>query len=240
MNRLARLNDLKLSHLQEHVTKAGHIIVSNTECLLRAKIPDSNACIESLVRTNTDALALLGHACSEITQRRRESIKPHLHKDYATLCSTTVPVTKFLFGDDLQTELTHIRATNKIGTTASYTGTQSRQRQSNYQSNWQRQGQNFFGRAPPYNRLTSYKRQNNYSGRRSYTQNQGKHFKRPESQSQKWIASLKHCHLLRLVSLKQLFRIYLLTSGMKLAYLQREESPTTWLHGWTSRPIQKS
>ena len=28
-------------------------------------------------------------------------------------------VTKFLFGDDLQTDLTHIRVTNKIGATAS-------------------------------------------------------------------------------------------------------------------------
>ena len=31
----------------------------------------------------------------QLTQRWRESIKPHLQKDYSTLCSSTVPVTKF-------------------------------------------------------------------------------------------------------------------------------------------------
>ena len=77
------------------------------------KADSSSLSIDDLVRMNTDALALLGHVCFEITQRRRESIKPSLHKDYAMLCSSNVPVTSLLFGDDLQTELTHIRATNK-------------------------------------------------------------------------------------------------------------------------------
>ena len=58
------------------------------------------------------------HVCFEITQGHRETIKPSLHKDYAMLCSSIIPVTSLLFGDDLQTDLTHIRATNKIGSTA--------------------------------------------------------------------------------------------------------------------------
>ena len=118
LNRFTWLNDLKLSRVQEQVTKVGHILVKNTEHLLRAK-SDSSCSLNDPARMNIDALALLGHAAHELTQRWRESIKPHLHKDYSTLCSTTVPVTKFLFGDDLQTELTHIKATNKIGATAS-------------------------------------------------------------------------------------------------------------------------
>lgn len=68
---------------------------------------------------NTDALALLGHVCFEITQRRRESIKPSLHKDYAMLCSSNVPVTNLLFGDDIQTELTLILYTWKTITSDS-------------------------------------------------------------------------------------------------------------------------
>ena len=105
--------------VQEQVTKVGHIILKSTEHLLKAKANSSKLCLDDLVRMNTDALALLGHVCFEITQRRRESIKPSLHKDYAMLCSSNVPVTNLLFGDDLQTELTHILYTWKTITSNS-------------------------------------------------------------------------------------------------------------------------
>ena len=77
---------------------------------------------------NTDTLALLVHFSFEISQRRRESNRPHLNKDYAALCSSTIamPVTNFLFGDELQARLSHIRASNKIGNTTSTTNTHKR------------------------------------------------------------------------------------------------------------------
>jgi len=68
---------------------------------------------------NADALALLGNISFEISQRRREAIHPTLHKDYSTLCPSHVPITNFLFGDELQTQLNHIRASNKISSTTS-------------------------------------------------------------------------------------------------------------------------
>ena len=139
LDRFARAKDLKFSRLQEQLTKVGHIVLKSTEHLLKAKVDSSKLCPDDLVRMNTDALALLGHVCFEITQRRRESIKPSLHKDYAMLCSSTVPVTSLLFGDDLQTELTHIRATNKIGSTAGVSNPAMRNR--NYQSSIPRQNQ---------------------------------------------------------------------------------------------------
>ena len=114
--------------------------------MLKAKVGSSNLCPDDLVRMNTDALALLGHAyvCFEITQRRRESIKANLHKDYAMLCSSNVPVTSPLFGDDLQAELTHIRATNKTESTGSISSPPVRSR--SYQSSAARaQGRRFLG-----------------------------------------------------------------------------------------------
>jgi hypothetical protein len=66
LNRFARLNDLKFSRVQAQVTKVGHIVVKNTEQLLKAK-SDTNFCLEDLVRMNIDALALLGHAAHELT-----------------------------------------------------------------------------------------------------------------------------------------------------------------------------
>lgn len=70
--------------------------------------------VDNMVRMNTDALALLGHISFETPQRRRDAIRPTLHKDYVTLCASRVPITNFLFGDELQTQLNHNCASNKI------------------------------------------------------------------------------------------------------------------------------
>ena len=126
LSRQAKGNDLQFSRLQTHLTKVGHIVVKSTDLLLKAKADSSKSYIDDLVRMNTDAIALLGHVSFEISQRRRESIRPHLHKDYAALRSSTMPVTNLLFGDELQAQLSHIRASNKIGNTTSTTNTHKR------------------------------------------------------------------------------------------------------------------
>ena len=86
-----------------------------------------------------------------------------MHKDYSMLCLSTLSVTKFLFGDDLQTELTHIKATSKIGATASSPITSG---QANYPSSGSCQGHHYYGRAPQFSRPTTYKLQSN--SRRHY------------------------------------------------------------------------
>ena len=56
----------------------------------------------------------------DLSHRRRESIKPHLpvNKDYAGICASHVPITALLFGEDLQTQLNNIRASNRVSDTA--------------------------------------------------------------------------------------------------------------------------
>ena len=113
--RPARGKNLKFSRLQTNMTKVGEM-----QLKLKAKVDSSLAEeFKELIVMTTDAIALLGHASFELSQIRREEIKPNLHKDYADLCSANVPVTELLFGDELQTQLTHIRATNKISSTTS-------------------------------------------------------------------------------------------------------------------------
>ena len=67
---------------------------------------------------NAHAVAQLGHATHQLLSMHwRQAIKPFLNKEYATLCSPQGPVTEFLFGDELQSQLNNINVSNKIGNT---------------------------------------------------------------------------------------------------------------------------
>ena len=115
--RAVRGDDHELFRVQNQLSTVTNLVVKATDMLLKAKSDPKRLQIDDLVRMSTDAVALISHASHELAQRRRELIKPHLHRDYIELCSHEVPVTSLLFGNDLQTELTRIRATNKIGNT---------------------------------------------------------------------------------------------------------------------------
>ena len=69
-----------------------------------------------LVIMITEAVALLGRTSFELSQLQCEDIKLHLHKDCFDLCSANVPMTERLFGDTLQTQLTHIRVSKTTST----------------------------------------------------------------------------------------------------------------------------
>jgi len=98
-----RSNDLNLQRIQANLLKGVIPIVSIVEKLVKAQgdIPAELLDIESLIKTATDSVALLGAANFGINMQRRESIKPELNADYKHLCSPTVPFTEFLFGDDI-------------------------------------------------------------------------------------------------------------------------------------------
>ena len=83
-----------------------------------SKQPKSDSDIQKLIKMNTDAVALLGHTHVDLSHRYREAIKPHLNKVYAGLCASHVPITALRFGNDLQTKLNNIRASNRVSTTA--------------------------------------------------------------------------------------------------------------------------
>ena len=110
-------NDLRATSTQKILAKVGSILTFTTDKLLQmrnAASPD----VDQLITMNTDALALLGHTMCELSMRRRDAIRPNLNKDYSSLCASHVPVTTYLFGDNLQTQLNDIRASNKISKAA--------------------------------------------------------------------------------------------------------------------------
>ena len=99
--------------MQTNLAAVGNIVSQATDMLLTARAENSEVDIENLIRKNMDAIAIMGHISYDLAQRRRDVIRPTLNKEYATLCASHVPVTTLLFGDELQTQLSHIRASNK-------------------------------------------------------------------------------------------------------------------------------
>ena len=175
LDRQTRGRDLKLSTLQSTTTKMGYICTKATELLLQARRENKSLDIEQLIRMHTDALGLSGHISFEISQRRRDAIRPNLNKEYATLCASHVPITKMLFGDELQTQLNHIRASNKISNTTSTQGGNkgcSKQRGPSYQgSHSTSTGRNFLGRTSQTSQLSNRARNNrNYPLKKKLSQ----------------------------------------------------------------------
>ena len=175
LDRQTRGRDLKLSTLQSTTTKVGYVCTKATELLSQARRENKSPDIEQLIRMHTEALGLLGHISFEISQRRRDAIRPNLNKEYATLCASHVPITKMLFGDELQTQLNHIRASNKISNTTSTQGGNkwySKQRGPSYRgSHSTSTGRNFLGRTSQTSQLSNRARNNrNYPLKKKLSQ----------------------------------------------------------------------
>ena len=97
-----RSNDIKLQRVQSNLVKGLIPVVSIVQRLVdaRDKIPKDALDVAGLIRVATDAIALIGAANFELNMRRRDNIKPELNEDYKHLCSSSVPFTESLFGND--------------------------------------------------------------------------------------------------------------------------------------------
>lgn len=116
----ARSADIKMSHIQKAIAKAGTALASSTQTLLQAQRgarPETLTLLKSAVGKNGDALAAMGHAFHDVSLKRRHAIRPLLHHNLAGLCQDSRPVTQFLFGDNLSQSVKDIRETEKLGAT---------------------------------------------------------------------------------------------------------------------------
>ena len=74
---------------------------------------------QSLVTKGCDSLAMLGYASQELSQKRREAMRPALKKEYAGLMSHSILVTSKLFGDDLLKTMRDLKQEASLGKEAS-------------------------------------------------------------------------------------------------------------------------
>lgn len=117
LNAFRKKADLRLANLQQTFQKATFATLTNADKLLQT--PDlSGPAKKDLLTGSIDIVALLGHAASEVSNLRREQMKPALKPEYHALCSSeTKSSAKFLFGEDLAKQVRDVKETHRIGNT---------------------------------------------------------------------------------------------------------------------------
>ena len=93
--------DIRMAGIQRAITAGATGLVQMLESLLSVRKSSGSIDVQGLVTKGCDSLALFGYANQELSQKRREVMRPALKKEYAALVSRSVPVTSKLFGDDL-------------------------------------------------------------------------------------------------------------------------------------------
>ncbi|CAH3041177.1 unnamed protein product [Pocillopora meandrina] len=108
-----RSQDVRLQKVQTSIFKGMCALTNMIDKLLEhlSSLPAGN----DLLQKSTNALTLFANANSELNQRRREFIKPDLHEEYKHLCSSSVPITDQLFGNDLPKQVKELTEVNRVG-----------------------------------------------------------------------------------------------------------------------------
>lgn len=103
----AKITDLNWQSLQHNIAYAitNMAITSNFISSKVGTAEISSPMASHILRANMDAANMLGSAMQQINNKRKGEIKPYLNADFAGICSSNVPVTHFLFGNDLKETL---------------------------------------------------------------------------------------------------------------------------------------
>jgi len=115
--------------------KASSAVIEIANSLLVADETSKIADTKKLVKNSLDAITLIGSASSEISNRRKQNIRPTLQPNFRELCSSTRPVTEFLLGDDLQKGMKEAQEANKLqNLTSGSSGYNSRRYENSFAS----------------------------------------------------------------------------------------------------------
>ncbi len=107
---------IKLSNLQDTLIKGVSALMTAANELLVCRETKTLPNYKNLLSQILDATALFGHVCQELSFERKETIKPILHPDFISVCSSSHKVGKLLFGEDLPKVAQNLGASTKVVT----------------------------------------------------------------------------------------------------------------------------
>ena len=120
MSSQSRTVDKKLQSICTSVVKAGVCLTktmnlaAKMEKTLTDKEIDMDINMTEIINGCHDAMGLMGHSNYQTNMLRRDLLRPELKREYAHLCTHTLPVTQELFGDDVSKTAREIEDTAKI------------------------------------------------------------------------------------------------------------------------------
>ena len=123
-----RSQDLRMQKVQTSLIKGITGVVLATNKVLGCL--DSILVGRDLIQSLSDSIAMLANANKEINMRRKEMIKPDLHDDYKHLCSSSIELTSFLFGDELPKQVKDLTEVNRVGKKVTHSRIARRQKPS--------------------------------------------------------------------------------------------------------------
>lgn len=112
----ARKTDYRLKEVNKDILRASTIITKSLVALDDLAEQEGNAMVAHEVSMLNGALALLGNANHRNNLVRRFVMKREINYKYAHLCSEKVPITHFLFGDDVSQSARQIEEAEKLRT----------------------------------------------------------------------------------------------------------------------------
>jgi hypothetical protein len=117
LGRKARGSDLKLQNSQTLVCKAFYPLLHLMDLLMSKttnKVETKSTDVRNALMLANDTFKIMQMAFSDLSQRRRDFLKPEMAKEFKTLCSVDNPVTSKLFGDDLDKQIKEITDARRV------------------------------------------------------------------------------------------------------------------------------
>ena len=135
LREFAKKRDPQFYKIQQALIKGILPVVRIADKLMTVKSANTEECQE-MKKLGLEAMSLLTHASYEINMQRRLLLKPDIGREYSALCSSQLPFTDLVFGDDLQKHLKDIGDQSKIGAkiTLAHKGTHPYAGKSGYNS----------------------------------------------------------------------------------------------------------
>ncbi|XP_065056974.1 uncharacterized protein LOC135685096 [Rhopilema esculentum] len=110
----SKVIDKNMSLLQDALLTASSAVAMSIEDILKYRETKKDLDYQSMVSRQIDILTLLGYVCSELSYRRKESLRPSISPEFKAACGRTTKPTTLLFGDDLPKTMQEVRTTNRI------------------------------------------------------------------------------------------------------------------------------
>lgn len=116
-----RKTDLNYANMQQLIRKTAFASLNMSDMFLSGKVDDTK-----MSKLSINILAMLGHIHNQVSQVRRDNIKPVLKHEYKAICASSdeLSSSQYLFGDDLAKKLRDAKDASKISHNVTYKGQQ--------------------------------------------------------------------------------------------------------------------